>query len=306
MKIFAVTKVAGSCFHSSYLKTFSYFVLGSIFVLFPALGLCRADLIVSTFEEQPLASNLNAQNAFQGLSNQSTTFTSGAVTFVNDGLFTYPGGSYWSGVGYSRRTQRDAAQLYENSNDMIAKPAVGANGSQTWAIATDGSKMTASSGYFFTSLSLTNTLYSWSSMALGDSFVKTPFSTSGATEPIAGQPDFYGVRFTNTATQAQLEIKLADYAVSNPYIVDSWMSFDISALKANEVSISFFGSRTTKFDNSPDPPIYLLATPAYVAMDNITVAAVPEPGSLALLGCAATAAYGFYRKRRAGSSNTSC
>ncbi|MGN6134270.1 MAG: DUF4465 domain-containing protein [Aureliella sp.] len=237
----------------------------------------HAGVVISSFEEGDLAAKLDAEQTFRGLtapdgSQMPSDFRSGGATFANDGrgievhpTYVY---DYWTGVGYAQRVAPGSGQeLYADGNDLIAKPASGAGGSSTWAVAYDLSTMTADAGYRFSALQLTNTLYAWSSMALGDPF--TPKFTAG---------DYFTVRFTNPDTSASKDVDLADFRNGNSLILDQWQQVDLSSLGASRLSVSFLGSRANAFG---------LTTPTYVALDNVAVssiAAVPEPSSLALLG----------------------
>lgn len=239
---------------------------------------CRAGTVVSTFEEGDLAAKLDASQTFRGMTAPGgaavpSDFRSGAVTFRNDGAgyevypsFVY---EYWTGMGYARRTAPgNGQQLYEQGNDLIAKPAVGAAGSQTWAVAYESTTMTADPGYRFEGVDVTNTLYTWTSIANGD-----PFG------PKFGANDFFTLRFTNPDTSASRDVNLADFRAGNNTIFTGWEHVDLSALDATRLNVSFLGSRSNAFG---------LTTPSYAALDNVAVApaiaAVPEPSSLALLG----------------------
>lgn len=269
----------------------------------PALPL-YGDVVISSFEESGLAANLNPNGAFEGLSEVSSQFRSGNVTFNNDGV--YFGGSSWSGFGYSRRVAAaPGQQLYDSSNDLISKPAVGASAipgpgsSATWGVIGTGGIMTADAGYLFQSLSLTNTLYTWNSMANGDPFAGPKFANGGGTGRFAGQDDFFTVRFENTSTQSFLDFNLADFRGATDTINDTWQAFNLSPLQASQLSISFLGSRESNFVPPPGDPVYFLDTPAYAAVDNIgVISAVPEPGSIALIGLGSVLAL-RYRRRRA-------
>ena len=125
--------------------------------------------------------------------------------------------------------------------------------------------------------SLTNVLYTWTSMANGDSF-----------GPQFGTNDYFTVRFTNTDTAAIQDVDLANFRNGNSTILDQWQHVDLSSLDASRLSISFLGSRSNAFG---------ITTPTYVALDNVAVAAVPEPSSLALLA-AGGASVAWHRRRR--------
>ncbi|MCC6511895.1 MAG: DUF4465 domain-containing protein [Pirellulaceae bacterium] len=240
-----------------------------------------AGVVISSFEEGSLATNLSADSAFEGLPGAASQFRSGAVTFQNDGVFF--GGSSWSGFGYSRRAVPGVGQqMYNNSNDLIARPGSGEGGSATWAVVGGGGIMTADAGYRFGSLSLTSTLYSWNSMTLGDPFAGPALGNGRGTGRFDGQDDFFTVRFTNTANAQFMDFHLADFRGATDYVVGAWQTFDLSLLSASQLSLSFLGSRETNYTPPPDPPEYFLDTPSYVALDNISVVSVPEPGSLLL------------------------
>ena len=245
----------------------------------------HADIVMSTFEEANLASQLNSDAAFEGLSGAASQFRSGSVTFANDGVFF--GGSSWSGFGYSRRTTVGSGQqFYNNSNDLISQPGTGAGGSATWSVVGGNGLMTADSGFYFNTVDIANTLYTWNSIANGDPFSGPAMGNGGGTGRFTGQDDFFTVRFTNTANSAFLDFNLADYRGNADSVVNSWQSYNLLSLQATQLSISFLGSRETNYNDPADPPVYFLDTPAYAAMDNVSVVsitAVPEPSSCVLM-----------------------
>jgi len=146
------------------------------------------------------------------------------------------------------------------------------------------------------SVSVSNATYAALSMRDGDSFAK---QFGG---PTGDDPDFFRVTFTGhsevdkggviTGTQ---EFFLADYRFSDnslDYIIDDWNSLDLSGLgTVGSVSIG---------SDSSDVGMFGMNTPAYVAIDNLSITAVPEPGSLALLGVASIGL--VLRRRRRGSA----
>jgi len=77
----------------------------------------------------------------------------------------------------------------------------------------------------------------------------------------------------------------------NGSILNTWQSVDLSSLSA---------AKTLTFSlTSSDNGAYGMNTPAYFAMDNLTLSAVPEPSTLALLCVAGIAgALWGYRRRQ--------
>ncbi|MFN3193781.1 MAG: DUF4465 domain-containing protein [Aureliella sp.] len=144
----------------------------------------------------------------------------------------------------------------------------------------DGAFFNLSGPTLVNSLAISNSTYAALSMQNGDSFAKQFGGVSG------DDPDFFRITFTGhsgvdksgneTGTQ---EFFLADYRFSDnslDYIVDTWEQLDLSVLgTVQSVSIAF---------DSTDNGQFGMNTPAYVAIDNLSLTAVPEPGSLALIG----------------------
>ncbi len=78
------------------------------------------------------------------------------------------------------------------------------------------------------------------------------------------------------ASQGTVDFLLADYTGTTGLIVDDWAFVNLSGLGANVKSLGFSLSST---DNSGG----YMNTPAYFAMDDLTVAAIPEPGTIVLM-----------------------
>ena len=80
------------------------------------------------------------------------------------------------------------------------------------------------------------------------------------------------------------------YLAHNGSIVNTWQSVDLSSLSA---------AKTLEFDlTSSDTGPYGMNTPAYFAMDNLKLSAVPEPSTLALICGAGVAGTSWgYRQR---------
>jgi hypothetical protein len=124
----------------------------------------------------------------------------------------------------------------------------------------------------------------------GDQFSKKFGGASG------NDPDFFKLQilgFRGSTQTAAIDFFLADYRFENnnqDYVVDQWTRVDLANLGVID-SLKFSLS-------SSDNGQFGMNTPAYFAMDRIEYSAVPEPGSLSLLGIAALGWWVRKRTRR--------
>ncbi len=116
-----------------------------------------------------------------------------------------------------------------------------------------------------------NTTYAALSMFNGDAFARqfTTASNDVFTLTIEG---FDG----GGAGLGTVDFLLADYTGATGSIIDDWTFVDLSSLGANVKSLGFSLSST-------DNGAFGMNTPAYFAMDDLTVAAIPEPGTILLM-----------------------
>ncbi len=259
-----------------------------VFVLEPQSA--SAAVVTSTFEESSLTSKLNALNVYEGETEAASSFRSGNVTFINDGVFF--GGTSWSGVGISQKTVRTSANFFDEGDDLISRPLTG-SGSATWGVVFSEGIVTADAGNQFLSVDVANTLWTFDLMENGGPFVGGPFGKGGGTGRFAGQDDFFTMRFTNTASSQFLEVNLADFRGASDFIRDDWSTVDLSSLNAGQLSITLLGSRETSFDGGQT---YFQDIPSYVAIDNLAVT-VPEPQTATTLLALGT--WFFLRRRPA-------
>jgi hypothetical protein len=212
----------------------------------------------------------------QGWSNSGVHF-SNSYTF--DSQYNY---GYWSGVSYSRV---NAGNVSGYENQYASKPGTGSEGSEHYAILYNSfsgdAVVTFGAQVQLSSIDITNTAYGYFSMQDGDQFSKKFGGDSGS------DADFFKLEiqgFRGSTSTGSVEFYLADYRFENnsqDYIVDAWNRVNVSNLGAID-SLKFALS-------SSDNGQFGMNTPAYFAMDRIEFSAVPEPGSMALLGSAAIA-----------------
>ena len=241
---------------------------------------------VSTFDDLSLA----VESHWGGAGSGETGFTNGNVYFPhNDSSYS------WDGFAYSNETDTTTAGY---TSQFSAYTGSGAEGSANYAVswcaidwgsptydiipntASLMSESVVSGGYF------TNTTYTVGSMLNGDMFAKKFGGTSGDDADWL-KMTIWGVDSTGGYTTANpVEFYLADYRFadnSQDYIVDEWTWVDLSGL-GEVIGLEFCLDST-------DVGAYGMNTPAYFAMDSLTI--VPEPITIALLGLG-----GFFIRKR--------
>ncbi|KAB2319735.1 DUF4465 domain-containing protein [Betaproteobacteria bacterium SCN1] len=227
---------------------------------------------VSTFDDLSLAPESN----FFPMA--TTTFTSGGATY-NHTFTDWGNGCCSANWVYSNRTDTTTAGA---DNQFSSYAGSGAQGSSNYGLAFvdsySGANPTVSfagpvtvSGAYFT-----NTTYAALSMLEGDQFAIYPFGGSDGDRPDWFKLTIEGWDAGNALT-GSVDFYLADYRFADnslDYIVDEWTWVDLSSLGAvSSLSFSL---------NSSDVGQFGMNTPAYFAMDNLAVAAVPEPSQVAM------------------------
>ncbi|WP_018410017.1 DUF4465 domain-containing protein [Methyloversatilis thermotolerans] len=247
----------------------------------------QAHAVTVTFDELPLAAE---SHYFPEV---ATTFRSGPASFNFNYTEWYPGCCH-SGWVYSNRTDTTTAG-YLNQHSAFAGS--GADGSASYAIAyyslsgDPAPVITFDSAVVVASAAFTNTTYAALSMLDGDGFAKKFGGASGNDE------DWFKLTVTGwngTARTGALDIYLADYRFADnslDYILSDWTTFDLSAL-GSVTALDFALS-------SSDTGDWGMNTPAYFALDSLSVSTVPEPAQAALL-LAGLSLVGAASRRRPG------
>ena len=245
-----------------------------------AAGTSLADTVI-TFDGQSTTGNNTAYVAppVDGLYNWSDS----GVTFRHEVVF---GGFGWEGFSYS----------------SVNDPSTAGFGNQ-YAVYGDGSGLGDAGSYavFYNSSPSTvllpvettvqgfyanNTAYAALSMLNGDAFSRqfTTASNDFFTLTIEGFDD-------SAASQGTVDFMLADYTGAKGEIIDDWTWVDLNRLGSNVSSLAF------SFTSS-DTGNFGINTPQYFAMDNLTVDAIPEPGTTTLMLCGFGGMIWFRRRRR--------
>jgi len=215
-------------------------------------------------------------------------FNTGPATFSN--FFTDASGwDYWAGWAYSNVTDNTTPGY---TNQFSAIPGAGQSGANygigyidTWyGVATT---ITFSAPTAVEQAWVTNTTYAYFDMLNGSSFSKKFGGADGTDE------DWFLLTITGKTagggTTGPVEFYLADFRFaddSQDYILDAWTPVDLTGL-GEVTSLEF----TLTSSDSSD---FGMNTPAYFALDTLTVA--PEPATLALV--AGGAAVMALRRRR--------
>lgn len=268
-------------------------LVASLFLTFES----RADIVIG-FEELSLAPN-SFYNGNSGIGTNTNGWSSGGVFFGNSYNSSF--GGFWNGFSYSNVINTTTPGfMNQYASFAPAGPGAGAGGSQNYAVAYSGSHafFNLPSNTLLSSVSLANTTYAALSMQTGDSFAK---KFGGAT---GNDPDFFrvslngfdGLNGTGNAI-GSVTVNLADFTFANnsqDFILSNWLTVDLTSIASSRsVALSFASSDVGAFG---------INTPTYVALDNLTITAVPEPSSLAMLGIAGTGVALWRRRRSAANS----
>jgi hypothetical protein len=244
------------------------------------------------FEDVPVPTPPGYVNGSTGPGG-ATQFSSGGATFNN---FYNPTFGNWAGWSVSRVTDVTTAG-FGNQYAAYNPPSGTGDNSLTYAVGFYDTFNAVSptiqlpAGTRPATIRLTNATYAALSMRDGDAFAKKFGGTSG------NDPDFFLLTIQGFdalgGLTGTIPFYLADYRFANnsqDYILSQWTTVNLAAL-GNATRVTFSLDSSDHFiDTNQNPPVdFGMNTPAYFALDNLTVTPVPEPGSLALAALAAVA-----------------
>lgn len=230
-------------------------------------------------------------------------FTSAGVAFSNtytewwdsQGELWY---TSWNGWAYSNTTDTVSFDFGNQHSAYVLPNGSGYGGSPNYAVYFEGFDVKTSvtgipagtlQGAYFT-----NTSYTALTMLNGDGygFAKKFGGISGDDE------DWFLLTVTglNASNQSigTVDFYLADYRFEDndeDYIVSDWTWVDLSSL-GDATQLQFTLS-------SSDSGLYGMNTPAYFAMDSLTLGVIPEPSAPILLLCCGLVGLTSFRGRRA-------
>jgi hypothetical protein len=260
--------------------------LGALGIAFTTSALAQ----ITTIDFEDLS--LGANSFYNGGPTTNTLgWTSGGATFGNS--FNSNFGGFWNGFSYSNVNNTTVAGF---TNQYATYTGTGFGGSGNYAVSYFGNRafINLPVGTFAQSVRVTNTTYAALDMLNGSGFSKKFGGVTG------NDPDFFRVTFTGFDglsgegnTTGSVTFTLADYTFADnteDYIVDSWEELDLTPLGgAQSLRLSWASSDTGSFG---------INTPTYVALDNLTVSAIPEPASAVGLLGGLTLAITLLRRRR--------
>jgi len=280
-----------------YIKTFVVLALINLSPVIYAGVIDFEDLTVFP-GDNPTGGNYYNGNDGLNTPNSDSWFSGGASfnnSFHNDGFLS------WDGWAYSNVADGITTGFL---NQYASAAGGGSGGRGNYAV-------TYFSSYYYSlglaelpyfnlpllsqiqSVDLVNTIYAQDVVVNGDS----AFGTAAFRDGNYFSATFTGHEDLNASgvVTGTLEVILADYRGATPFLLSQWTTVDMTSLgNAKSISLNFFSTDTGDFG---------INTPTYLALDNITVTAVPEPTCLALI---VTLVGGIAWRRRKQSNNPLC
>ncbi|TWU43407.1 hypothetical protein Q31b_24460 [Novipirellula aureliae] len=210
----------------------------------------------------------------------------------------------WGGFAVSNRTDTTTGDF---NNQFSAFPGSGANESSNYGVASgyhdlvgnftgneafDRNNLAHLRG--LPSIYLPQDTEAISAFVTNTTYAALTMANGGEGARAFGDTDFfklsvYGIDANDEVLSNEIEFHLADYRSEDDYIIDAWTLLDLTPLA---------GASSLHFNlASNDNGNWGMNTPSYFAIDNLTIQAVPEPSSFAILSLGGTAVW-FFRRRR--------
>jgi hypothetical protein len=238
-------------------------MLAMMLVAVPDLG---AEVVID-FEELTLDAN-----SVVAASPDRSTFESQGVRF--SGSWNTEFNCCADGWAYSNQKDLET-KGFTNGNSAYALPDGGGvlasdNFGVLYLTTPDATQISLPTPTQVKGMYVANTTYVYHAMATGDDgneppFVKGPFSVG----------DFFKLDIHGLDADGQrigtVDFLLADFADQNTGIVAEWTWVDLTPLGDHVSALQFDLSSTDNDD------VFGMNTPSYFAMDNLTIASVPEP-----------------------------
>lgn len=222
---------------------------------------------------------------------EEVLLTSGSASFRST-ITRYSPAEFWSGFAFSNKGDTTTNHW---TNDTSSFSGGGAGGAGNFAVANFQSYdppplIVLPAGLQPASVKLVNTTYTAITIRDGD--------PNNFSDGEYGAGDFLSVTFTGNSqadglgsTTGTATFFLADFRSGSSLVVDSWTDFALTSLgEARSIVIGF---------ESSDVGEWGINTPTYVAMDDLTLVAVPEPSGFVLAACGAAAWIAWRRRARA-------
>ena len=208
-------------------------------------------------------------DGFGGTNTDSMVTLSGLK--LNNQLNVSSFGESWRGFALSSATVTDGGAYFEGVNDTVV-PVGGQGGSDTWAVAFGAESFP---GEVIPQMSVApggtiDSLYVALPSAIRPVFEDGFFNASAFEDG-----DEFGVRFVGEGGLSE-EVILAQGVNGGVTYIPDWTFVDLTGLASSSIDLEFFGT-------DAGPP-FGLNSPAYVAIDTVSITAIPEPSSLAVLG----------------------
>jgi hypothetical protein len=238
---------------------------------------------VLSFSDQSLPAN-SFNNG--GPVTNSTGFNSNGFYLNND--YDSDFGGFWDGWVLSNvnNTGSDYPGVGDSAgnHEYAAYPGSGVGGTNAvYAVNYGGGYISLPAGQIPVSVDLTNDTYTALSMLYGDGFAKQFGPTDYFDITLTGYTGAGGTGATTGSTTF--------YLAQDGSIVNTWVPVDLTALgDASSIGFSY---------GSSDAGTYGINTPTYVALDDLTTAAVPEPASVGVMSLIAIGSLARRRRTRA-------